>query len=627
MLASLSLLACALYLVPLAALVALARSDAEDALDLACAVGVAFCADLLVTLLLTRLFRVETAAFVRTALLLALVAAVAVRRVRRGEPALRPLGRLARGDLAALALGAVFAFALSAFASAQYFIWDREWHAPFVASLRAQRMPFLNVYDPHALFRYHHAGDVFAASLQSLSFVAMSASRALSLSHDLQSAITGGIVALALRALCAWPPASAALAALVPLLAGPMTFRVINDAPTLGAFEGDSDFNNYSLSFRPHCIVAGLVLVAFLAHVMRLARDRDAGRAPDWRRPASLALLMAIASMTDEISSVLAGLALGVLWLRWPERFGPRRWHGAAVLAGLGAAALVTNIVFGGTLAPGGPIQHAQWLAPRIPRLAANPLPLGLDPKAWKIFFFDMGSLVLPALVMAGLVLASRTVRAATLPAVLFAGLLAAGGLVLYLCFEVNGRWYEGHRFVTAGRFLVPMAALLCVARLPRTSFLSLVLLGPVLAGVFSSVGFILYRMPGKNADDTEHQYDVDCRSEFGARLGDRVVPTYVDQPIWYPYAGCRPIFAAGHDGPPGVVLAGFPKLGPGGFAKMDREQFAPGQPARVACPSDAKIATPLCKKAETVAACTPAGSRAVTCEVAPASRAAVAVP
>jgi hypothetical protein len=105
------------------------------------------------------------------------------------------------------------------------------------------------------------------------------------------------------------------------------------------------------------------------------------------------------------------------------------------------------------------------------------------------------------------------------------------------------------------------------------------------------------------------------------------MVPTYVDQPIWHVYAGCRPIFAAGHDGSPGVVLAGWPMLGPPGFAKMDRGFFPPGEPALVICARDPKRTTPLCRKAEALAACVPQGTLALACRVPPGARAALGRP
>ncbi len=70
MLEWLTVLACTLYLVPLGAVVALGRRESDDALDLACAIGAVFAADLLGTFALCYLFRLERAVFVRTGLLL-----------------------------------------------------------------------------------------------------------------------------------------------------------------------------------------------------------------------------------------------------------------------------------------------------------------------------------------------------------------------------------------------------------------------------------------------------------------------------------------------------------------------------------------------------------------------------
>jgi hypothetical protein len=628
MLASLSVLSCSLYLLPLAGLVALLRDEADDALDLAVTLGLVFAADLLGLLVLTRFCRVEVAAFVRTALALGLVAGIAVRRARRGEPILRALGRLSRADLGALALGGLVALALSAWASSTYWIWDREWHVPFAASLRAQSMPFHNVYDPVTPMRYHLAGDVFASALQSLSFAAMNASRALSLAHDLQAALAGGVVALTLRALCGWPPASAAVGALVPLLAGPMTLRAAV-GNGLGPFEADNDFNNFTLSFRPHCMIAGLVLLTLFAQIARLARSRRGGPAAPgtWRRAALLIPLVALCSITDEISAVLAGLSLAGLWVFWPTLLGERRGQGVLVLAGAAVAALLANLLLGGTMAPGGPIESARWLVPRLPRFAAPGLPLGANPAAWASFFFDEGPMVVPVLVVGLLLLRDARLRAAAIVPAMFVGAILAGGLVLFLCFEVNGRTYEGHRFVTAARFLVPMLALLVASKLPRASFGSLTLLAFVLAGVFSSAGYFIFRMPQKGVNATDGQYQTSCRADFGARLGEPIVPTYVDQPIWYRYAGCHPIFAAGHDGSPGVVLAGPPKLGRDGYAKMDRLYFPPGRAARVVCAADAQKRSPICEKALSLGACTAAGDDALACEIPAASRAALAAP
>ena len=135
---------------------------------------------------------------------------------------------------------------------------------PFTAALRVQRMPFRNVYEPDLTLRYHMAGDVFAALFQSLSFARMNASRALSVAHDLQSALLVGSIAMIFRARTPWSPIVAALAAAVPFLVGPMGYYY----GAMGMYQGFADFSNFTLSFRPHCMLSLLMLVGFVAWVV-----------------------------------------------------------------------------------------------------------------------------------------------------------------------------------------------------------------------------------------------------------------------------------------------------------------------------------------------------------------------
>jgi hypothetical protein len=628
MLEWLTILACTLYVVPLGAVVAFGRRESDDALDLACAIGAVFAADLLGTFALSYLFRLERAVFVRTGVLLIVAAALAARRTRRGEPILPARGALSRGDLVTLGLAAAAGFLVSHMVSSEYWIWDREWHVEFTASLRAQHMPFRNVFEPWKTLRYHMAGDVAASGLQSLSFVAMNASRALSFAHDLQSLILVAMTALAFRSSCGWSPATTTAAALVPPLAGPMMLRVLNQVPGIGPFEGNSDFNNLTLSFRPHCMIALVVLVALLCHVMRRARDQarpqgeEVGRARDLRSMAAMTGLLALLSISDEISTLLVGTSLGVMWLPWPRLLGGTRWRSALGLCGFAVAAIVTNRLLAGTIAPGGPVQKTHWLPPRLPRFGGPPHPM-VDLEGWKQLFIDEGSLLLPMLVMSTLFWPRRDRERDLLrpPAALALGATLVG-LLLFLTFEVNGRTFEGHRFMTAARSLVPVVALLYLSRLPRASFTGLLVLMPVLAGVLVTLGFVFYRLPVKPAvRGGEEQYDVNCRTDMGARLGDPIVPTFAERPSWHVYAGCRPIFAPGHDGDPGVVLAGWPMFGPAGFAKMDRDFFPPGKPARVVCPSDPAKATPLCRKAQILGHCLASGRLALACEIPVAAR------
>ena len=74
------------------------------------------------------------------------------------------------------------------------------------------------------------------------------------------------------------------------------------------------------------------------------------------------------------------------------------------------------------------------------------------------------------------------------------------------------------------------------------------------------------------------------------------------------------------------MVLAGWPKLGAAGFAKMDRDTFPPATPAAVACPRDARK-TAVCQRAERLGDCSPDGSQALRCTIPPANRAAMGKP
>ena len=200
-------------------------------------------------------------------------------------------------------------------------------------------------------------------------------------------------------------------------------------------------------------------------------------------------------------------------------------------------------------------------------------------------------------------------------------------GLVLFLCFEMNDRVYEGHRFMTAARMTVPIVALCFLPQLARASLPSLLLIAPLSAGVASTWGHSYSRVPG---DRTTRAARPPTRPTAGSNTAraweNRSFPTYVDEPFWFPYAGCRPIFAAGHDGAPGVVLAGWPKLGAAGFAKMDQGLFPARRAGRVACPRDARKTT-VCQKAERLGDCSPDGSQALRCTIPPANRAAMGKP
>jgi hypothetical protein len=618
-----TVLSCALYAAPVVAMLVVLRREQDGPLALACAIPMMFAIDFLGTFALCYVFRVEQAAFVRTGILVALAGAILGWRAYRHRPLIAAKGALTRADLAALALAIAIGFWLSNFVSSHYWVFDREWHTPFTSALRVQRMPFRNVYEPAKTLRYHLSGDLFAAILQSLSFATMNASRALSIGHDLQSGLLFGATVMILRATTPWSPAVAALASGVPYLCGPIGLFY----GAMGVFEGFSDFNNLALSFRPHCEIALLLLTGIVARLMTLARGLAHRDVPATRYALALLPVFALLSISDEISTALAGVTLAALWLRWPILLAPRRWQGAAILAGLALSAVVANLLLAGTIAPGGPVEKTHWVAPRLPHFIGKPLPLEFDFEGWKQLFIDDGALLVPAAVMASVLIRRRQQGAQPLTvAVLFSYGLLAIGLVLFLCFEMNGRVYEGHRFLTAARIVVPIVALVVAPTLDRASLRSVLLLGPILASVVTTIGYVGERLPPRNTDARGNAaYEANCRTEYGARLGEPILPTYADEPFFFPYAGCRPIFAAGHDGPPGVVLAGWPRWGPAGFAKMTRETYDPGAPARVVCPNAG--ATTVCRRAQNIGPCEPEGTAVIACAVPPSSRQALSQP
>src|SRR6266498_2191351 len=195
-------LAVAVYLVPIAVVVALSARRDRPLAWMAAAIPAVVAADLVGTMMLCWIFRLEVAAGVSRALWIAGAALWYDRRHRRpGLPLERPAA-VDRHVLAGLAAAALVAIALSVILSRPYALWDRELHIPLVAALRGQRLPFQNSYDPGIALHYHFSGDVLAAMLQTYSLDVLNASLALSLAHDVMFALIG--VTLAASLMSSW---------------------------------------------------------------------------------------------------------------------------------------------------------------------------------------------------------------------------------------------------------------------------------------------------------------------------------------------------------------------------------------------------------------------------------------
>ncbi|HMJ16524.1 MAG TPA: hypothetical protein VK524_34155, partial [Polyangiaceae bacterium] len=369
MIALASSCAIALYLLPVALVLAWQRARGRPAAALAFYVPAALAADLLGILALCLFLRVEQAAVVSRVLWIT-AAPLSWWRAKQARAA-----STERVTLWVPLAAAVAAALLSGWYSHFYSIWDRGWHIGLVTSLRGQRIPFQNVYHYEGYLRYHFSGDVIAATLQSLSLNVINSDFALSLAHDVMFALTG--FSLALLTGGALPgerarlhPALRVLATLLGvmalLLSGPVTLMRDGLESTLA---GHSVMSYFTMSFRPHVSLSGLLFVGVGACLLSRLRASSSLDTPSEEPNALPALLLIVAALgiADETSTGLMGLTLGVTWLIWPRILDERRWVGALVLLGLALAFLGTNYLFGASISPGMPVSRARWVEWRAP--------------------------------------------------------------------------------------------------------------------------------------------------------------------------------------------------------------------------------------------------------------------
>ena len=247
--------AIAVYLVPIAVVLTLSARRDRSLAWMAAAIPAVVAADLLGTMLLCWLLRLELAAGV-----LAFSGWPAARSSTTGATAAPASGWRGRRP----SIGASWpaspprpwsAIVLSAILSRPYALWDRELHIPLVAALRGQRLPFQNSYDPGIALHYHFSGDVLAAMLQTYSFDVLNASLALSLAHDVMFGLIGVTLAASLMSSGRRPLHVVVLSVAAVLLAGPCVLRFGVGEPYLGY----SYYALYVWGFRPHQHIAMLM--------------------------------------------------------------------------------------------------------------------------------------------------------------------------------------------------------------------------------------------------------------------------------------------------------------------------------------------------------------------------------
>jgi hypothetical protein len=636
-----TLLASAIYLLPVVLVLGLRSREGEDRSlwELAGDLPAAVAADLLLVLLLSRVMILEWAAIVSRALWIAGAAAVIARRARGARRPVWP-GALARGAAVQAGLLALLALGTSLVLSRACAIWDREWHIPLVASLRGQRLPFMNVYEPGGGLYYHFTGDVFAAMLQAFSGEALHASLALSLAHDLVFGLLGAELGLVLWAVGLRRAPLAVLVLAATLLAGPVTLL---REPARKLESGYSIVNLLSLSFRPHVSLAYLFMLGVvgfaLAGILR-------GRAPVVMRRLwpSLGLSVAALALTDESSLALLLLGLGAVWLRDPELVGTDRRRSVWVGLGLAGLLALTIGLFVGAVGLGAPRYPMHVVAPRAPGFLTPPVPLTTRP-GLGLVAQDLWSALLVA--AAGLALAIRGGRSVRL-AGLFYGVVLAVGVAAFCALEVNQAPIESHRWVTAPLLLAPLIAAVWLvepvvrraapagaADPPPTPAVAagwpalLVYLGCGLAAA-STVEWLASGVAVRECrrhqnfagfGSEERFYDVDCRVSAGARLGEPARVSYAESTGAYLYTGCRPTFVPGPVTSLQKIKVGRPTFGLPAIDEVDREMLAGGAPLAVACLAGHPPVDPACVAARATGVCGPCGSAFDACTLSAAER------
>src|SRR4051812_1890185 len=153
------LLAALLWVAPIVAFAVVRMDRSRPLWAIAADLATATAMDELGVLVLAFVVPVASAAWIARALWA--IGLVAYARRARGAIA-RP-SALGRNEIATVGASALIGLGVSLTLSRPYSIWDRLWHIPLVSSLGAQRLPFVNVYDPTVGLNYHFAGDVLAA--------------------------------------------------------------------------------------------------------------------------------------------------------------------------------------------------------------------------------------------------------------------------------------------------------------------------------------------------------------------------------------------------------------------------------------------------------------------------------
>lgn len=612
------LLTVVLYLVPVLVLWAARAREEREVWELALDVPLALSVDLFAILLLARAMPLEAAVWAARGLWLAAGAAFLLRD--RGKPlrAIRP--GLAVGLVLGSAVAVAIAVWLSTSLSRDWGMWDRGWQVPLVASVRGQKAPFVNVYQPEVKLHYHYTGVALAAVMQSLSFDTLGGSWALSLVHDVFFGLIGLTLAGLLHGAGLRRVHLFGLATLAVLLNGPISAFRAN-----GPERGYAFLNYIQMSFRPYIAVAGLLFVGVVGAVfVRLEGLRRSGS--PWRTMPALVASFLLLAITEEPSAAILGLSLGVAWLVHPDAVHPKRAVGLAALVPMALSIPVGARIFQTSLAAKGTVSTMEIMPWRMPGFELPSLPLSTEQgrRVVEFEFFPIGAVVLGLLVV---FLAKPSRRRASMLALV--GACAVTAIVLVLKVELNHFPADAHRFVIAASFVCPLGAALVLARSGTATSgrgsagVALAVAGMAL-GAHSTLGWVdgIWRNGADIVFGGREMHSASCRDLVGSKAFEQVRPTYVAPSVFWAFVGCRPTFIPGTGNEVRVIKTEAPLIGPGAIRELNGKLARPGEPLRVVCDAASPAGDPICAYATSKGACAKAGARALVCEVPPEARA-----
>jgi hypothetical protein len=195
---------------------------------------------------------------------------------------------------------------------------------------------------------------------------------------------------------------------------------------------------------------------------------------------------------------------------------------------------------------------------------------------------------------------------------------MTAASLVAFTMIALkNAPAEEAHRFVTAPAFVMPMLSMWILAAAPQGALPAALMQVGLWAGATSSLTWALISLPAtaptNSSFSAQDLYGVDCRKATSARLGERATPRYIDESIWYVWAGCRPSFAPGTQGSQRWSLkTDGPSHGLEALRELD-DSSGDGVFA-MACPLHVELADAVCAFALTHHQCIPSGNLAKRC-------------